>query len=81
MFINNEDRDRAVDHEHVVHYVSIGVRCTDVGMIVKEKGAQKEIVYDVSAHTPGVDVDPILNETGKEQGGSEQSGGHDRGRR
>jgi len=34
---------------------------------------KKGIVHDVSAHAPGIDIDPnpIVDETGKEQWGSE----------
>jgi hypothetical protein len=39
VFIDDKDRDCAVNHKCVVHYISIGIRCANVGMIVKEKGA------------------------------------------
>ena len=30
---------------------------------------KKGIVHDVSVHAPGIDIDPIVDETGKEQVG------------
>jgi hypothetical protein len=33
------------------------------------KQVKNGIVHDLSAHAPGIDVDPIVNETGKEQAG------------
>jgi hypothetical protein len=33
------------------------------------KQVKNGIVHDLSAHAPGVDVDPVVDETGKEQAG------------